>query len=67
MVSEIKIVGRGVDTLVLLNICYTDEDFQPVKRELDEACSVNSTSCRIWLVCVKLLFQRAGHSGVSRS
>ncbi len=66
MVSEIKIVGRGVDTLVL-NICYTDEDFQPVKRELDEACSVNSTSCRIRLVCVKLLFQRAGHSGVSRS
>jgi hypothetical protein len=24
-----------VDTLVL-NICYTDEDFQPFKRELDE-------------------------------
>jgi hypothetical protein len=35
MVSEIKIVGQGMDTLVL-NICYTDEDFQPVKRELDE-------------------------------
>ncbi len=32
--SEVKIVGRGVDTLVL-NICYTDEDFRPVKRELD--------------------------------
>ncbi len=33
--SEVKVVGRGVDTLVL-NICYTDEDFQPFKRELDE-------------------------------
>src|SRR5215469_15546523 len=33
--QEVKIVGRGVDTLVL-NLCYTDEDFQPVKRELDE-------------------------------
>ena len=32
---EVKIVGRGVDTLVL-NVCYTNDRFQPVKRELDE-------------------------------
>ena len=32
--SEIKIVGRGVDTLVL-NVCYTDKQFQPIKQELD--------------------------------
>jgi hypothetical protein len=29
--QEVKIVGRGVDILVL-NICYMDEDFQPVKH-----------------------------------
>jgi hypothetical protein len=34
--QEVKIVGRGVDTLVL-NVCYTNECFQPVKRELDES------------------------------
>src|SRR5215467_14003792 len=33
--SEVKIVGRGVDTLVL-NVCYANECFKPVKRELDE-------------------------------
>ena len=33
--SEIKIVGRGVDTLVL-NICYADKQFQPVKQELNQ-------------------------------
>lgn len=32
---EVKIVGRGVDTL-LLNVCYADERFRPLKRELDE-------------------------------
>jgi hypothetical protein len=32
---DVKIVGRGVDTLVL-NVCYTNDRFQPVKRELDE-------------------------------
>lgn len=31
--SEVTIVGRGVDTLVL-NVCYADERLQPVKREL---------------------------------
>ena len=30
---EIKIVGRGVDTLVI-NVCYANEHFQPVKQEL---------------------------------
>jgi hypothetical protein len=30
---EVKIVGRGVDTLVL-NVCYANEHFQPVKQEL---------------------------------
>jgi hypothetical protein len=29
----IKIVGRGVDMLVL-NVCYADRHFQPVKQEL---------------------------------
>lgn len=33
--SEIKIVSRGVDTLVL-NICYADTQFQPLKKELSE-------------------------------
>jgi hypothetical protein len=32
--SEIKIVGRGVDTLVL-NVSYSDKQFQPIKQELD--------------------------------
>src|SRR5260370_18690913 len=32
--SEVKIVGRGVDTLVL-NVCYADKQFQPIKQELD--------------------------------
>ena len=31
---EIQIVGRGVDTLVL-NVCYTNDCLQPVKRELE--------------------------------
>ncbi len=30
---EVKIVGRGVDTLVL-NVCYADKQFQPIKQEL---------------------------------
>lgn len=32
---EVKIVGRGVDTLVL-NVCCADKQFQPVKQELAE-------------------------------
>ena len=32
--SEVKIVGRGVDTLVL-NVSYVDKQFQPIKQELD--------------------------------
>lgn len=31
---EARIVGRGVDTLVL-NVCYADKQFQPIKQELD--------------------------------
>jgi hypothetical protein len=31
----VKIVGRGVDTLVL-NVCYADTHFQPMKKELSE-------------------------------
>jgi hypothetical protein len=30
---EVKIIGRGVDTLVI-NVCYANEHFQPVKQEL---------------------------------
>jgi hypothetical protein len=30
---EVSIVGRGVDTLVL-NVCYADKQFQPIKQEL---------------------------------
>ena len=33
--SEVKVVGRGVDTLVL-NVCYADTQFLPVKQELAE-------------------------------
>ncbi|HEX6479413.1 MAG TPA: hypothetical protein VF043_11260 [Ktedonobacteraceae bacterium] len=33
--QEVKIVGRGVDTLVI-NVCYANEHFQPVKQELDQ-------------------------------
>src|SRR5437660_602203 len=33
--SEVKVVGRGVDTLVI-NVCYADAARQPVKRELAE-------------------------------
>src|ERR1700680_3512376 len=32
--AEVKIVGRGVDTLVL-NVSYADKQFQPIKQELD--------------------------------
>jgi hypothetical protein len=32
--SLVKIVGRGVDTLVL-NVCYADKQLQPIKQELD--------------------------------
>src|SRR5947209_1280601 len=32
--SAVKIVGRGVDTLVL-NVSYADKQFQPIKQELD--------------------------------
>jgi hypothetical protein len=31
---EIKVVGRGVDTLVL-NTCYADKQFQPIKQEMN--------------------------------
>jgi hypothetical protein len=34
-VTDVKIVGRGIDTLVL-NVCYADKIFQPLKRELAE-------------------------------
>jgi hypothetical protein len=33
-VLEVKVVGRGVDTLVL-NVCYADKQFQPIKQELN--------------------------------
>src|SRR6266566_2584622 len=33
LMSEVKVVGRGVDTLVL-NVCYADKDLQPIKQEL---------------------------------
>lgn len=33
--SNIKLVGYGVDTLIL-NVRYTDKHGQPVKQELDE-------------------------------
>lgn len=44
--SEVKVVGRGVDTLVL-NVCNADETDKPVKQELasdvqDEARSQES-------------------------
>lgn len=32
--SLVKVVGRGVDTLVM-NVSYTNSDFQPIKQELD--------------------------------
>jgi hypothetical protein len=33
--TEVNIVGRGVDTLVL-NVCYADKRLQPIKQELAE-------------------------------
>ena len=32
--QNIKVIGRGVDTLVL-NVSYADKQFQPIKQELD--------------------------------
>jgi hypothetical protein len=32
--TVVRVVGRGVDTLVL-NVCYADKQFQPIKQELD--------------------------------
>ena len=47
---EIIIVGRGVDTLVL-NVCYADKQFQPVKQEfntdLQEVLSTLQDEARI--------------------
>ncbi len=34
MMTEVKIIGRGVDTLVL-NVCSADKQFRPIKQELD--------------------------------
>ncbi len=31
--TEVKIIGHRVDTLVL-NDCYADKQFQPIKQEL---------------------------------
>ncbi len=36
LIEKIKLVGYGVDTLVL-NVRYADEAFQPTQKELDEA------------------------------
>ena len=33
--SNVRFVGRGIDTLVL-NVCYADKQFQPIKQELDQ-------------------------------
>ncbi len=33
--TEVKIIGRGVDTLVM-NVCYADRQFQPLKKEVSE-------------------------------
>jgi hypothetical protein len=35
LIDQIKLVGYGVDTLVV-NVRYTDETLQPVQKELDE-------------------------------
>jgi hypothetical protein len=35
VLQNIKVIGRGVDTLVL-NVCYADKQFQPVRQELAE-------------------------------
>jgi hypothetical protein len=32
--TGVKIVGRGVDTL-MLNVSYADKPFPPIKQELD--------------------------------
>jgi hypothetical protein len=32
---QVEVVGRGVDTLVL-NVCYADRQFHPLKKELSE-------------------------------
>src|SRR6185437_13902782 len=34
-IDKIKLVGYGVDTLVV-NVRYADETFQPIQKELDE-------------------------------
>jgi hypothetical protein len=34
LVSKVKIIGRGVDTLIL-NVCYADKQFRPIKQELN--------------------------------
>jgi hypothetical protein len=31
----IKVVSRGIDTLVL-NVCYADKNYKPIKQELAE-------------------------------
>ena len=36
--SEVKIIGRGVDTLVL-NVCYADKPFLPIKQEMAKGCT----------------------------
>src|SRR6476469_8583972 len=40
LIDKIKLVGYGVDTLVL-NVRYADESFNRVQRELDESLQHN--------------------------
>ena len=52
--SEVRIVGRGVDRLVL-NVCYADKQFQPIKQEIDADLDTNDSA----LDCLSPQFGRA--------
>jgi hypothetical protein len=59
---EVKIVGRGVDTLVL-NVCYANEHFQPVKQELAKGVQHELEVLQGRLVVVR---RRSRHAGPLR-
>jgi len=43
---EVRIVGRGVDILVL-NVCYADNQFQLIKQELNAGLQRCYPACRM--------------------
>ncbi len=64
--SEVKVVGRGIDTLVL-NVCYADKQFQPVKKSCQKIYKINRICFKTLPGWMRLLCLHLGRSKVSTS